>query len=91
MGKRTIQYHHPECPTSWNLLIVTLSAGRKVPKTKIEFKDKHKGLSSPNAWELTARIMMVGLGLITLRRKRVIVGTSNSFDNLEKFSALLDK
>ena len=60
-------------------------------KTKIEFKDKHKGLSSPNAWELTARIMMVGLGLITLRRKRVIVGTSNSFDNLEKFNALLNK
>jgi hypothetical protein len=60
-------------------------------KTKIEFKDKHKGLSSPNAWELTARIMMVGIGLITLRRKRVIIGTSNSFDNLEKFSALLDK
>ena len=77
---------------SWEISKTDIVSIKHGPfKTKIEFKDQHKGLSSPYKWELFARTIYFGIGLLTLRRKRVIVGTSNSFDNLEKFSALLDK
>ena len=77
---------------SWEISKTDIVSIKHGPfKTKIEFKDKHKGLSSPNAYELFARIAMVGIGLLTLRSKRVTFGTSNAFDNLEKFNALLNK
>ena len=59
-------------------------------KTKINFKDKHKGLTTASLIEI---LMLMGgmLWLLFYKSKRVVIRTENSFDNLEKFNALLAK
>ena len=59
-------------------------------KTKIEFKDKHKGLTTASPIEIFLLWMGV-LWLLFYKSKRVVIRPENSFDNLEKFNALLNK
>ena len=59
-------------------------------KTQINFKDKHKGLTTASLFEI---LMLMGgmLWLLFYKSKRVVIRPENSFDNLEKFNALLAK
>ena len=57
--------------------------------TKIDFKDKQKGLTT-NLIELSARILTF-YGIFFYRKKRVEFRTPNEFDNLKKFQDLLAK
>ena len=60
-------------------------------KTAINFKDKHKGLTTVGLWELTMRIGFLGVGILFIRNKRLEYRHSNEFDNLKKFNELLNQ
>ena len=59
-------------------------------KTQINFKDKHKGLTTASLFEIFMLFMGI-LWLLFYKSKRVVIRPENSFDNLEKFNALLAK
>ena len=59
-------------------------------KTQINFKDKHKGLTTASLLEIFMLFMGI-LWLLFYKSKRVVIRPENSFDNLEKFNALLAK
>ena len=75
---------------SWELSkndIVNLKQGPF--RTKIDFKEKHKGLTTAGLFELFMRTLVFGIGLLLLRNKRVGFRTRDEFKNLEKFQNLL--
>ena len=69
---------------SWNLSkddVVNIKNG--MFKTTINFKDKHKGLTTVGLWELIMRIGFLGIGILFIRNKRLEYRHSNEFDNLK--------
>ena len=79
---------------SWELSkndIVNIKQGSF--RTKIDFKDKHKGLTTPGLFEWIMRTAFFGVGLLPIfvKPKRVGFRTRDEFKNLEKFQDLLAK
>ena len=77
---------------SWQISkndIVKINQG--VFRTKIYCKDKHKGLSTAGLWELSLRLLFLGIGILTYRSKRIDLRIRDEFDNIKKFKELLAK
>lgn len=69
----------------------TLKISQGPFRTKIDFKDKQKGLTNAGLIELLIRAMLFGVGLLLLRNKRLGFRVRDEFDNLEKYQKLLSK
>jgi len=69
----------------------TLKISQGPFRTKIDFKDKQKGLTNAGLIELFIRAMLFGVGLLLLRNKRLGFRVRDEFDNLEKYQKLLSK
>jgi len=60
-------------------------------RTKIYCKDKIQGLTTAGLWEWFTRLLLLGVGILTYRSKRVEFRPRDEFDNMKKFQELLAK
>jgi len=74
---------------SWELSKSDIEDIKQGPfRTKINFKEKQKGLTTAGLFELFMRTLIFGVGLLLIRNKRVGFRTRDEFKNLEKFQNL---